>query len=301
MVTRITRRHVLRSLTASSAAVVAGLALAACGVSTAVPASTALPAPTTAPAAAPTTAPAAAATTAAAAGATTAPAPTTAPAAATAAPQAAAKAGLHISFWNPANDKLGKKIIAEIVDNFNKQSTDFQADDIVVESTNHYTKYVTAIASGQPPDSIMTYDYTPIITWSSQSLIIPLDPYGAQAGVKQDDYFPIAWQMINFNGHLWGFLQEFDYDIFSWNKDLFSAAGLDPEKPPKTTDEMDQMSTKLIKKKPDGSLQQIPFAPWVTASTLVWTAIWGGRYFDNDKGEFTIVTDPNVKAMEWYL
>jgi multiple sugar transport system substrate-binding protein len=282
----------LRSLGATSTVAIVGLALTACGVSTAVPAPTT--APTTAPpVAAPTTA--AAATTAPAA------APTTASAAATATPQPAAKASLTIQFWNPANDKLGKKIIADIVDNFNKQSTAFQAADVVVESSNHYTKYVTAIASGQPPDSIMTYDYTPIITWSSQSLIIPLDPYGAQAGVKEADYFPIAWQMINFNGHLWGFLQEFDYNILAWNKDLFTAAGLDPEKPPKTTDEMDQMAAKLLKKKPDGSLEQIPFAPWITGSAVMWAAIWGGSYFDNTKGEYTIVTDPNVKSLEWYL
>jgi multiple sugar transport system substrate-binding protein len=206
-----------------------------------------------------------------------------------------------LQFWNPASDTLGAKIIADLCTQFNKQENDFQVKDIITDDSNHYTKYVTAIASGQPPDAIMTYDYSPIVTWSSQGLIIPLDAYAAQAGVQQSDYFPVCWEMINFNGHLWGFLQEFDFDILAWNKDLFSKAGLDPNTPPKTMDEMTAFSQKLISKKPDGSLGEIPFAPWVTGNPREWAAIWGGGYYDVAKGEFTIATEPNINSVQWHV
>lgn len=303
----VSRRTLLRGLGGIGLTALAGVSLAACGGSATVTtsasaASSAAPAASAATTAAASTAAATTAAASSAATASSAAAATTASASAPAATQAAVnKSGIVLQFWNPATDKLGAKIITELVNEFNQQSTDFQAKDVVIVSSDHYTKYVTAIASGQAPDAIMTYDYTPIVTWSSQGLIQPLDAYAAQAGVQQSDYFPIAWEMINFNGHLWGFLQEFDFNILSWNQDLFTAAGLDPNKPPQTIDEMDAMAPKLLKKKSDGSLAQIPFAPWVTGSPLLWSAVWGGSYFDVTKSEYTIVTDPNVKSLEWYV
>ena len=291
---QLSRRSLLRALGGAGLLALGGVSLAACGGSAAVTGTASTGSSASVSASAASTASAATSSAATSAAATSS-APTS-----TATQAAVNKSGLVLQFWNPATDKLGQKIIAELVDEFNKQNTTFQTKDVVIVSDNHYTKYVTAIASGQPPDAIMTYDYTPIVTWSSQDIIIPLDSYAAQAGVKEADYFPIAWQMINFGGHLWGFLQEFDFDILAWNKDLFQAAGLDPEKPPKTIDEMDQMSAKLVKKRSDGSLEQIPFAPWVTGSPLVWSAVWGGSYFDAKAGQFTIVSDANVKSLEWY-
>ncbi len=316
---RFTRRSLLRVLGSTGLVAIAGVGLAACGgnavtaatsaaaaaTSAAAVATSAAAAVTSAAAAATTsaaaTSSAAATTTSAAAAATTTSAAAVTTSSAAAATSAPNKSGLVLQFWIPTGDTLGHKIMDELTVAFNKPETDFQIQDPYIASTNHYTKYVTAIAAGQAPDAMMTYDYSPIVTWSSQGLIIPLDAYAAQSGVKESDYFPIAWQMINFNGHLWGFMQEFDFQILAWNKDLFQAAGLDPNTPPKTTDEMDAMSTKLLKTKADGSLGQIPFAPWITADTPTWTACFGGSYFDATKGEFTIVTDANVKAMEWYL
>ncbi|MCL4545962.1 MAG: extracellular solute-binding protein [Chloroflexi bacterium] len=284
MQTALTRRALLRLTGVLGATVVGGVALSSCGASAAATASTTSVASSSA---VPNTA------------STTSTAASTSSVSAT--QGAVKKASLELEFWNPATDKLGKKIIAQLVAEFNKQSNTFQTKDVVISSANHYTKYVTAMASGQPPDAIMTYDYFPMPTWASQGFIIPLDSYAAQQDIKESDYFPIAWEMIHFHGHLWGFLQEFDFNILAYNKDLFQAAGLDPTKPPKTIPEMDAYAQKLIKKKSDGSLAEIPFAPWVTGSPFTWAAIWGGGFYDVTKGEFTIVTDPNISLLEWYI
>jgi len=241
----------------------AGAILAACSSAPAAAPTTApAAAPTTAPAAAPTTAPAAAPTAAPAAAPTTAPAaaaaPTVAKPAATAVPTQAPAAGAaktQIEFYSPATDKLGKEIIAKLADQYNQKSSKIQVKVTTVPTDNHYAKYVTAIAGGQAPDTIMTYDYSPIVDWAAQGFIVPLDAYQASMGIKPDDYFPVAWNMISFHGHLWGFLQEFDYYLLSWNKGLFQKAGPDPEKAPKTTDEMDKLAEQLTVKDSSGNLK----------------------------------------------
>lgn len=257
-----------------------------------------------APAATPTTAQPTAASATSAPTATPAAAPPTAAPTATTAPaqQAAATAGgkVKLDFYSPATDKLGKKIIAEIVADYNKQSTKAVVTVTTVPTTNHYAKYVAAIAGGQSPNAMMTYDYSPLIQWAAQGFIQTLDPYQLSMGIKESDYFPIVWKMIHFHGHLWGFLQEFDFNILSWNKTLFGKASLDPEKPPKTTDEMDAMAEKLTIKDSTGGLKQVGFCPWITGSTQTWTSIWGGSFYDLNADKFTIVTDANVKGLEWF-
>src|SRR5690348_12786700 len=225
---------------------------------------------------------------------TSAPVATSASAAPTAAPaaQAASTGGkTEIQFYSPATDTLGKKIIAELGDQYNKKSTKASVKIVTVPTDNHYQKYVTAIAGGQSPDAIMTYDYTPIVDWASQGFILPLDDYQKTMGIKQDDYFPVAWQMIFFHGHLWGFLQEFDFNILAWNTDILSKAGMDATKGPQTTDDLDKMAEQLTVKDSSGNLKQIGFCPWITGNTETWTSIFGGKYYDSAADKWTIDTD----------
>jgi multiple sugar transport system substrate-binding protein len=265
LVSRFSRRTFLGSAVVGAAAVVAACAPAA-------PAS-----PTAAPAAA---------------------APTQAPAA-PAQPAAASTGKVEINFYSPATDKLGNKIIAELADQYNKKSDKVSAKVTTVPTSDHYSKYVTAIAGGQSPDAIMTYDYSPMVDWASQGFILPLDDFQKTMGIKESDYFPVAWNMIHFHGHLWGFIQEFDYNILSWNKTLFQKANLDPAQAPKTMDDFDKLAAQLTVKDGD-NLKQVGFCPWVTGSTLMWTALWGGTYYDPNNDKWTVVTDANVATLDWY-
>src|SRR5205085_11956081 len=60
----------------------------------------------------------------------------------------------------------------------------------------------------------------PIISWASNGYIQPMDRYAKAVGVKKSDYFPVAWDMINIGGHIWGLMQEFDFQQFAWNKNI---------------------------------------------------------------------------------
>ena len=294
---QLSRRTFLTSVVIGGASAV----LAACSSAPASP-TAAPPAPTQA--AAPTQAPAPAPTQAAvpptqvpAPTQATAPTPTTAPAQ----QPATSAAKVTIDFWNPWNGKFENKINGDLVDAYNKQSTKVTVKSSYATDDNHYAKYTTAIASGQPPGAIETANYTQIVEWASQGFIVTMDDYQKTMGIKQDDYFPVVWQMINFHGHLWGFLQEFDFNLLAWNTDLFQSAGFDPKTPPKTMDEFDQYAAKLTTKDSSGALKTVGFCPWVSGSELMWSALWGGKYYDPNADKWTVVTDANIATFDWYL
>jgi len=120
----------------------------------------------------------------------------------------AAADAVELEFWTPADDLVGKDIITKLVDEFN--STVGQQQGIVVNTrfkhveASNYVQYTTAMTSSGSPDVVMTYVYNPVIAWAANGFIKPIDDYAVQAGIKQEDFFPIAWQMINFGGHIWG-------------------------------------------------------------------------------------------------
>ena len=61
-------------------------------------------------------------------------------------------------------------------------------------------------------------------------------------------YFPYVVDTVTFDGKQWGLPVAFSTKSLYWNKDLFAAAGLDPEKPPATFAE-EIAAAKAIKEK----------------------------------------------------
>jgi multiple sugar transport system substrate-binding protein len=229
-------------------------------------------------------------------------APTTTASASSAAAAAPGGATITLDFWNPASDTNGKAIIADLVSQWNKQNPSLPVKDTVVGNDNNYVKYTSALAGGAPPDAIMTYDYDPMPGWAYGGALLPLDAYAAQMKINQSDYFPIVWPMMSFQGHIWGFLQEFDSELYGWNQDLFAKNGLSST-PPKTIAELDDLNTKLTVHDSSGAITQLGIAPGYGGvrggSDGTWVAVFGGMYYDTLKQEFTITRAENAAALDW--
>jgi len=213
---------------------------------------------------------------------------------------APAKDTVTVQFWSPTTDVLGKKIMQDITDAFNKSVGKRQGIFVkmsIIPTTNEYVKYTTAMtASSGSPDVVMTYSYSPIVSWASNGYIQPMDGYAKAVGVKQGDYFPVAWDMVNINGHMWGLMQEFDFQEFAWNKLIHKGP------PPMTRDQMDVLAAKYTTFDSKGNLTQAGFIPWVAGGLWYdWSAAFGVSYYDHAAGKWTINTPQSRDLMEWYL
>src|SRR3954452_4328006 len=148
--------------------------------------------------------------------------------------------GVELEFWTPANDPVGSKIITDLAEGFNStigQEKGIHVNTRIKPTTgDNYVEYTTAMTSSGSPDVVMTYVYNPVIAWAANGFIQQIDSYAADAGIKQEDFFPVAWQMINFGGHTWGLMQEFDFNQFWWNTAIHTGD------PPKTIEELDALA-----------------------------------------------------------
>lgn len=89
------------------------------------------------------------------------------------------------------------------------------------------------------------------------------------------------------------------YALF-WNKDMFEAAGLDPEVPPATMEELVEFADKLTVVGADGTIEQIGFIPnhsW--SHTDLYVRNFGGFWYSDDGSTLTANSQPMIDALTW--
>ena len=118
-------------------------------------------------------------------------------------------------------------------------------------------KAMTAAKSGNAPDAAVLLS-TDMFTLIDNELIEPVDTIATKDSDKAwiKSFYPAFMENSQAQGHTWGIPFQRSTIVQYWNKDAFKAAGLDPEKAPKTWDEMVSFGKKLTKKDASGRVTQ---------------------------------------------
>jgi len=159
------------------------------------------------------------------------------------------------------------------------------------------TKLTTLLAANTPPDlAFMRSDF--ITTVASKGVVLPLDDFLKAAGAKREDFVLPLYDSSLYNGKLYAMPGGADFWNPFYSKDMYRAAGLDPEQPPKTLQEFFEHSKKLVKTAADGSIEQLAYlyTAWQYAN---WAFIYGGEFYDAEKDQVTADHPKNIEAMKW--
>lgn len=100
----------------------------------------------------------------------------------------------------------------------------------------YYDKVITAFKAGNPPD-VAFADVAWTSTLGAAGFVDQLDSQvNAWNGAK--DIIPSVWGGAKYDGHYYGVPWYADVRTLLYNRDLFKQAGLDPNSPPKTWQEL---------------------------------------------------------------
>ena len=120
-----------------------------------------------------------------------------------------------------------------------------------------------------------------------------------EAWQGKDDILPSLLANGTYKDEVYGLAYSSTPFVFAYRKDLFKAAGMDPEKAPKTWAELRQAAEKLTQKDAAGNITQSGFSfpkaagNFVEFDTLVFGN--GGRFFD-DAGKPTLNTPDKAEV-----
>lgn len=162
-------------------------------------------------------------------------------------------------------------------------------------------KLITALSGGQGPDVVMM-DQIWVGQYAESGFVENLGDFIGDADeIKEENYFPGAWDSCGYLGNMYGI--PFDVGVWGmlyYNKDMFKAAGLDPEKAPETWDELLDYGKKLTTDTQYGIATWIGTGDAVQCMVDAFTFSGGGQIVSDDHEEVLLNSEIGVKALDFW-
>jgi multiple sugar transport system substrate-binding protein len=198
-----------------------------------------------------------------------------------------ARSKVAIRLWvSPQVPELGDYgRYADLRKRFMEENPTIDVQVEVIPWTRRMQKMITADAGDRAPDAAyIGLDFVP--RFVQLGMIQPVDNFMTEK--ERTDYDPTALQAATQDGKLW--LYPIDRSVVSgiYNKDLFAKAGLDPQQPPRTWEELEVAARKITADTDgDGQLDQWGLGFILGGDTLnmtFWPLLWqaGGDVISAD-------------------
>lgn len=168
------------------------------------------------------------------------------------------------------------------------------------------TRAITAARGGNPPQLAILLSVD-MFTMIDEDIVLPWDDFLTEEEIDTwiGGFYPSFMRNSQTDGQTWGIPFQRSTPVLYWNKDAFAAAGLDPETPPATWDEMVEFGQALTLRDDAGNVTQwglrIPssgFPSWLFTGLV---ASAGQDGLANDAGTEVYFNTPEVISALEYL
>lgn len=193
-----------------------------------------------------------------------------------------AQAKTTVEFWHAMSGSR-LKVLEKIVADFNAAHPDIEVRPVFTGTYEEtLTKFIAAYRTGTAPHFVQVYEVG-TQTMINSGAIIPVYQIPGMLGETWDwaQYVRPILLYYSVDGNLWSFPFNSSTSILYYNKDHFRQAGLDPNKPPTTWDEVFEYGRKLLQA---GVVQNVLSFGWPDWQFEQQLAIHNYLYADNDNG-----------------
>lgn len=202
---------------------------------------------------------------------------------------------IHVVYWEKWTG-FEEEAIRTVVDEYNRSQGRIHVDLLTIGGIQN--KLLLAVAGGAPPDVSGIWSYL-VPQYADARALMPLDSFCRKAGIGPEDYVPVYWNAGFYDGHIYALPTTPGSTALHYNKEMFREVGLDPEKPPKTIEELDAMAEKLTMRGPDGRITRVGF---MHAEPGWWNWAWGYMFGGNlwdGKEHLTVNSPENIRGFQW--
>jgi len=154
---------------------------------------------------------------------------------------APAAAQVEIQWWHSMGGALGEWV-NDLAKDFNASQKEYKVTPTFKGTYDEsMTAAIAAYRSGNAPHILQVFEVGTATMMASKGAVVPVGKVMAEGGLKFDPsiYVPaVAGYYTAPNGQMLSFPFNSSTTVFHYNRDAFKAAGLDPDKPPKTWPEV---------------------------------------------------------------
>ncbi len=157
-------------------------------------------------------------------------------------------APIEIQWWHSMTGVLNDRV-NDIANGFNASQKDYKVVPVYKGGyTESMTAAIAAVRSGKGPDILQVFEVGTATMMAGKKVIKPVYEVMAEAHEKFDpkSYMPaVTSYYSDTQGRMLSMPFNSSTPVFYYNKDAFKKAGLDPNQPPKTWDEVEADALKL--------------------------------------------------------
>lgn len=202
-----------------------------------------------------------------------------------------------ITFWNGFTGP-DRATVEALVDEFNSSQESVTVEMEISPWDVFFQRLLPSLGSGDGPDFV-AMDTAQLPQYVERGVFRPLTDYYEDPATESEALVPAAVDAATWEGTQYGVPMNFTTLLLYWNKDMFEAAGLDPEQPPTTWDEFAEAARQLtVESEGQYGLaiadhETIPMWP-----ILLWG---GGGGVVSDDGTTSLLDDPlTIEALEYW-
>lgn len=202
---------------------------------------------------------------------------------------------VELAFWNGFTGADGAYFDA-MVNSFNDANPNITVKTTTMEWADFYKKAPVAVNSGNGPDvAVMHMDQ--VSTQAAQGTLTSLDGVAEALDLAESDFSPAVWAGGMFQDTRYGIPLDVHMHGLYYNKDVLRAAGIDPETPPATGEEL--IAHLDILKEQGIQGMWIGSEGWMRTWFTALSAQFGGQAFSDDGKTVTWNDEAGVEALTW--
>jgi len=218
--------------------------------------------------------------------------------------QAVSAAPVTITYWQYFYQSK-VDLMNDLIKQFEAKNPGIKVDQVTFPYESYNQKVAASIPAGEGPDVINLYSgWLPMYVKAEYIQPLPKSSFGASD--MKANFYSFVSPAVNFGGKLYSAPTAVRTLALIWNKKLFKEAGLDPEKPPRTLDELADYARKLSKYDAQGNLIQAGLTMQPNGQGHNWIRDvlfrqFGAAPYDATGRKVTYATPQGIAAMQWYM
>lgn len=213
---------------------------------------------------------------------------------------------ITVEFWH-SQQSPNEQAVQRIVDEFNASQSQYRVEAIFQGSySESLNKLIASLPSGNIPALIQTADVSTQIMIDG-GLTTPIQEFVDEEGYDLSDFDPKALAYYTVGDTLRAMPFNPSGPILIYDRQLFEDAGLDPDQPPRTFDEVRSFSEQLVRRNDQGEVTRYGIALQVSPSLFEqMLAKQNALYVNNGNGregratEAVFDSEEGKRIIQWW-
>lgn len=197
---------------------------------------------------------------------------------------------MELTFWTISLSPTYDDYINDLIQEYESENPQVKLHWVDLPQSASRQKFMASIAAGRPPDLVNTSTEF-CNTLAQNGALTALSDKLSSEQIAQ--YFPNLWEATEFEGEVYAFPWYVTTQVVMYNKSILKQAGLEPDSPPQTLEELDKQARQVTQKTD---------AVGLMPAIRIWNdwSMEGSPFIDTDKLQPLFTAPESVAVLQRY-